>query len=1066
MSTRVLFTSTRASRRLVKASAWLAELPAAAAVTILGHTPDSASELIRSLKRPVFGWTRTTLFHLATALARPRMLTEQRVLATPLALEALWARVVHQLASDKQLGRFAPLQGHPGLARALSRTAAELRLGETDPKLLEPSLANALAAYESALSAHHLADRALVFRWAQAAAPAPAPLLLLDLELRHQVERSFLASLVGVASSVLAVAPRADASSVLALEELLGVKAELLGEPRRAGPPGVNGALAALQDHLFSDSHTEGTAAWNDLISAPGEGRECVELARMLQEEAKRGVPFDAMAILLRAPETYRAPLEAALRRAGIPAHFARGTSRPDPSGRALLALLRCVEENLSASRFAEYLSLGQVPNAGPAGGPPPAAPYFVAAGDDVELEAPATPEPTPGPTDIDAPVVEGSLRAPRRWEKLLVDAAVIGGIPRWKSRLGGLREQLKLEAAEPDISADAAEHFARTLGDLDALEAFALPLLEVLVAFQAPATWGVWLERLSSLATRCLKFPSRVLSMLQELAPMADLGPVALHEVCTVLGPRITTLTDLPDGRRAGHVFVAPVDAARGLCFEVVLVPGLVERVFPQKLREDPLLNEAVRARLGLLTSQGRIAGERLALQLSVGAATRRALLSYPRMDPERVSQRVPSFYTLEAVRAVEGKLPGFEDVQRRAEKAAEARLGWPAPADFNDAIDETEFDLAVLEDIFKGATPVKSRAQYLLAANPILARALRARRARWSRQWTPSDGLVQPGPASVAALEAHQLAARSYSPTALQHFAACPYKFFLSAILRLKPLEVPEALEHLGPLERGSMSHAVQYQLLTTLRERGVEVTPLTLEPTVFPLLDQTLEAVGKDFEEKLAPAIDRIWEDALHSIKADLRQWLRQVADEPHWKPWRYELSFGLALRPGHDPASKAEAVPLDAGVKLRGSIDLVELSVQETVRATDYKTGKARAPQGNVVGGGEYLQPVLYALVLEKLLPQSSVDEGRYYYCTQAGDFSSVSTPLDAEARASMAQVIEAVGTSLKDGFFPAAPRADGCKYCDYKAVCGLDEERRVKLKPQAELKALAKVRGLR
>ena len=54
--------------------------------------------------------------------------------------------------------------------------------------------------------------------------------------------------------------------------------------------------------------------------------------------------------------------LEHALDRAGIPAWFHRGTRRPDPAGRALLALLACADEELSARRFAEYVSLGQVP--------------------------------------------------------------------------------------------------------------------------------------------------------------------------------------------------------------------------------------------------------------------------------------------------------------------------------------------------------------------------------------------------------------------------------------------------------------------------------------------------------------------------------------------------------------------------------------------------------------------------------------------------------------------------------------------------------------------------------
>jgi hypothetical protein len=50
------------------------------------------------------------------------------------------------------------------------------------------------------------------------------------------------------------------------------------------------------------------------------------------------------MAVLLRAPQTYLGVLEHALDRAGIPAWFHRGTRRPDPAGRALLALLACAD--------------------------------------------------------------------------------------------------------------------------------------------------------------------------------------------------------------------------------------------------------------------------------------------------------------------------------------------------------------------------------------------------------------------------------------------------------------------------------------------------------------------------------------------------------------------------------------------------------------------------------------------------------------------------------------------------------------------------------------------------
>jgi hypothetical protein len=137
------------------------------------------------------------------------------------------------------------------------------------------------------------------------------------------------------------------------------------------------GTLSNLQRHLFNEQAEPSEIPDNavEAFSAPGEGRECVEIARRVLSLAGRGIPFDRIAVLLRSPEAYRANLEEAFNRADIPVHFARGAVRPDPAGRAFCALLKCAAEGLTAQRFAEHLSLGQVPDATPSGAPPEAAP-------------------------------------------------------------------------------------------------------------------------------------------------------------------------------------------------------------------------------------------------------------------------------------------------------------------------------------------------------------------------------------------------------------------------------------------------------------------------------------------------------------------------------------------------------------------------------------------------------------------------------------------------------------------------------------------------------------------
>src|SRR5690606_22063750 len=124
-----------------------------------------------------------------------------------------------------------------------------------------------------------------------------------------------------------------------------------------------------LKLRLFTKQHERSEAPIEKgrvkLLSSPGESREAVEVARELVQRARQGVPFDGMAVCLRAADAYRDVVEEALVRAQIPAYFADGVRRPAPQGRALLALLACAREGLSARGFAEYLSLGMAPPLG-----------------------------------------------------------------------------------------------------------------------------------------------------------------------------------------------------------------------------------------------------------------------------------------------------------------------------------------------------------------------------------------------------------------------------------------------------------------------------------------------------------------------------------------------------------------------------------------------------------------------------------------------------------------------------------------------------------------------------
>ena len=118
---------------------------------------------------------------------------------------------------------------------------------------------------------------------------------------------------------------------------------------------------------------------------------------------------------------------------------------------------------------------------------------------------------------DLDAPVVAGTLRAPWKWERLLVDAAVIGhDASRWRRRLAGksaeLDAQVREAVREDGEDSGRAQALRQVQDQLKSLEAFALPVIEELAAWPRAGTWGEWLDCFrASRAARASRARARV---------------------------------------------------------------------------------------------------------------------------------------------------------------------------------------------------------------------------------------------------------------------------------------------------------------------------------------------------------------------------------------------------------------------------------------------------------------------------------------------------------------------------------------------------------------------------
>jgi RecB family exonuclease len=948
-------------------------------VLLIAPSADAADECVRTAcGRALVGVHRYSLDRLAWAMAGPRLAGEGLAPIGPLAAEAVASAVIHRTTRAGRLTYFAPISGSPGFPRALVRTLRELRLEQVSPAMLSQTgaggsdLAVLLDAWAAELEERRLADFADVYAAATAEVEshrlAGLPLILLEVRAAARREQEFLDRLIELACEVV----RLDLAAV------------------EAGPAGTE--LESCQRWLFSPESPPGPPRDGsfEFFSASSAALECVEIARRIQHS---GVPFDETAILLRNVSEYQGLVAEALRRAGIPAYFARDASRPDAGGRALLLLLECASQDLSAARFTEYLSLGQVPSE------------------------------------------EGSTAPVSRWERIIDDAAVIGGRERWRRRL--LAQVDKYEGDD-----------RREIGQ-DLLE-FAPPLIDKLSALPSSALWGEWLDALHELARTALRRPEAVEELLEELAPMADAGPVGIADVLFLLRDRLRSMPAHSTDHRYGRVFVAPIEHAAGFAFRQVFVPGLCEGRFPKPVVEDPLLLDRAKAAIPAALSRSSDEDERQLLRTGVASATERLTISWPRIDVLAGRERVPSLYVFELVKAARGDAATPREIDAEARAGAETQLGWPAPADEGAAIDELEYDLAVLDRAFRNRE--EGGGAYLKEASPILLDCLRARGRRWRPKWHEEDGLITSNAHDLIALESYRPTRRAHSPTSLQRWAACPYQFALHAVVRLRPFERASAPERMDAATRGEVFHLILARLFARLEATGL--LPLRLETLerTYDELDAVLEEAAEATADETSPAIPQLWAGAFREIRADARGWLAaRLQDGFEWTPLAWEREF-------------EDCEVLD-GMHVRGRIDLVEQRGAGSLRVVDFKTGRPPQDRPMTIGGGEVLQPALYALAAKRLF-ESDVSAGRLEYATLRANFEVTNIPVSPLLKAQAGRLLRAVDESLREGDLRAAPRAEACINCDYLPICGPYEEERFAAKKPEGLKELLDLRRLK
>jgi ATP-dependent helicase/nuclease subunit B len=960
---------------------------------------------------------------LGLRLAEPRLIAAGRRPLAPLADRAL----VHEVAREAG-GYFAPVKDAPGFAEVLGRLFRELR------GALISSAALSGAVGEDG-HPKHAELAALYARYCEARAPFyDGEDCIAALEPEDGGDLATLVFGVWQMQPALRCALEylADRAPVTMLLPQTGTKADSVHAELRAWldahdaervehacSGGEDTALSHMQRRLFGEDEKAAPDATVRLLSAPDPNREAREAVRACLGWARAGIPLYDIAIVCRNPDTYRQSVESACREAGIALYIHSGTHITErPLGRQALALLDLIDSDLPRAALMELLT---------------------------ELRLP----------DATWERLGGILSA--TWDSISRKAGVVRGLEQWRERLSLYIEgQRGYEQEQGDEQEDAASHTHERVDAASSLLRFVEELAERFAARPESATWSVHIAYLGSLLGDYVKGSEQLVESLEALGELDMLGERVSFDrfraavAATIEGLRVEDVTDQrPAAFARRGVNLLDVNSLRHLRFGAVVVLGLTERAFPPPARQDPLLLDQERESLaGLhgwelpLRAHGADP-EPLQFAMAVCAARERLVLSFARAEESGGRAKLPSSFFRAAAQALTGERVTADEVDlldgRFFERAGASRIG---ASTLDGAFSAEDYDRTLLEKDRPLALGALSRAR------PAFARSRSLSVARhWTRTLTPYDGALGSGE-TLELLASTWGEQHALSPTGLEGYATCPYRFFLEHVLGIRSVEEPEEVERISAADRGTLIHAVLRRFLDGASpQRPAERDRAAQLKELMAIATEECDSV----EQRGLTGYPLLWRHDREEILADLAGWYQaelEDPDRPLYDEADFEVRFGPA-RPGEQTGrlSRDQPIMLDLGgthVVLQGRVDRLEWHTRERFRVIDYKTGSSRGrPKDNALGGGRSLQLPLYMIAAAELLAiPTERGSAQYFYSSRRGGFrrARFDGAELGDDRDGVRGLLRKLVKGMRAGDFHPEPSDGACRYCDFDSVC--------------------------
>lgn len=471
------------------------------------------------------------------------------------------------------------------------------------------------------------------------------------------------------------------------------------------------------------------------------------------------------------------------------------------------------------------------------------------------------------------------------------------------------------------------------------------------------------------------------------------------------------------------GQVQVLAAGSAAGLQYDHLYLLGMGERGFPDLSVAARLYDDSDRAAFRGVGLDVDVAAERfpaeklLFLRLVLGV--RRSLtLSYPATD-EKGQELLPGSF----LRAIRDDLFGVGPDGKSVIKHVRKTM-------LTDGLDEDE-PLSIAEKRIRHARAKAGGAVATpeLAAHLIAVRGMGNQRFR-KGNFSAFDGMLTD--ANVRQQIAQRFGTdRAMSPTALEAYIACPFKFFAGRVLKLVKWADPS--EEIEAHRRGSAYHRALTRLHRGQQRRGQVADRLSAELAF---------AIGEYADRAGSRTTKILWQLELERLQRSANNYANQLA--AHNEAWS---DFGKTRT---ELLEEPYAIVVEVGsqrMKLGGRMDRIDVIETDAgaigFLVIDYKTGRSGSYTRPAVQKMSSLQLAVYSLAAERRLGELP-PLGMLYWM-----------PLDQGPKVALAGdklnwpvfrgrleawLLELAG-HIRAGEFPLQPRDDNaCRYCDFHRMC--------------------------